>query len=157
MTAMTVEAPGMAAKLAAMPAAQAKQIVSSLAAPMEEADRLKRRGLYVDMDRRGRIREPSEITEADLAAALDRARDVAYSAELLLGPRMQAQLANPPPEVIKLARVLVSAATRARHGRTPDAAVDVFLAAVAGLHDEIAAKTALRRQLWLAALRLALR
>ncbi len=51
-------------RLAAMPAAELAQVLSTLGAPAEEADRLKRRGLYVDMDRDGRIREPSEITAA---------------------------------------------------------------------------------------------
>ena len=44
----TFELPGVAAKLAGMPAAQAAQVVSSLGPGADEADRLKRRALYVD-------------------------------------------------------------------------------------------------------------
>jgi membrane dipeptidase len=43
--AVTIETPGLAARLAAMPAEQAARIVNSLSVPAEEADRLKRRGL----------------------------------------------------------------------------------------------------------------
>ncbi len=137
---VTIEVPGLAAKLAAMPAEQAREIVSGLTAPAEEADRLKRRGLYVDMDRTGRIREPSEITEAEVASQLGRARQAAHSAALLLGPEARARLANPPAEVIELARAMVSALMQAGNARTPDAAVDVMLTAVSELHDGLAAK-----------------
>jgi AbiV family abortive infection protein len=136
--AVPIEVPGLAARLATMPAERATQIVSSLSVPAEEADRLKRRGLYVDMDRSGRIREPSEITEAEVTSQLDRARQAAHSADLLLGPEAQARLANPPPEVIELARALVSALTQAGKARTPEAAVEVMLNAVSDLHERMA-------------------
>ena len=58
--AVTWDEPGLSSRLATMPAVRATQILRSLNVPAEEADRLKRRGLYVDMDRGGRIREPSE-------------------------------------------------------------------------------------------------
>jgi AbiV family abortive infection protein len=128
--AVTPDGPGVAVKLAAMPATRAKQILESLNVPADEADRLKRRGLYVDMDRSGRIRDPSEITEAELASQLARARQAGDSAGLLLGPEVQARVAHPPAEVIELARALCNALTRARSARTPDAAVDVMLNAV---------------------------
>src|SRR5258706_6267376 len=59
--------PGAAARLAAMPIAQLEQILDTTDAFADDADRLKRRGLYVDMDRDGRIRRPSEITEAEVS------------------------------------------------------------------------------------------
>jgi AbiV family abortive infection protein len=138
--AVTIEMPGLAARLAALPAERAAQIVNSLSVPADEADLLKRRGLYVDMDRNGRIREPSEITKAEVASQLDRARQAAHSAYLLLGPETQARLANPPAEVIELARALASALTQTGQGRTPEAAVDVMLTAVNDLHDRMAAR-----------------
>jgi AbiV family abortive infection protein len=137
---VTFDAPGFAVRLAAMPAARARQIVCSLNVPAEETDRLKRRGLYVDMDRSGRIREPSEITEAEVTSQLAWARQTAESAGWLLGPQAQAQLANPPPEGVDLARALVSVLTQAGHARTPEAAVDVMLTAVGKLRDGTAAK-----------------
>jgi AbiV family abortive infection protein len=128
--AVTYDAPGLAPKLAAMPAAQVTQILCALNVPADEADRLKRRGLYVDMDRSGRIREPSEITEAEVNSQLTRAQQAAESSCLLLGSEAQARLANPPQEAVELARALVSVLTQARYDRTPEAAVNVMLDAV---------------------------
>lgn len=136
-----MEGPGLAAKLAAMPAAQATRILSTLSAPADEADRLKRRGMYVDMDRAGRIREPSEITEAQLASQLDRARLAAASATLLLKPEAQARLVNPPSELTELASALVNALIQAGRGaRTPEAAADIMHNAVGNLRDSMAIK-----------------
>jgi hypothetical protein len=139
---VTFDAPGFAPRLAAMPAARATQIVCSLDVPAEEADRLKRRGLYVDMDRSGRIREPSEITDAEVTSQLARARQTAESAGWLLGPEAQARLANPPAEAVQLARALVSVLTQAGNARTPEAAVDVMLNTVSKLRDGMAMKDA---------------
>src|SRR5262249_42057319 len=55
--------PEVASWLAVLPAGELAQVLSSLDAPADEADLLKRRGLYVDVGRGGRIREPSAITE----------------------------------------------------------------------------------------------
>jgi AbiV family abortive infection protein len=139
---VTLDAPGFAPKLAAMPAARARQILCSLNVPADEADRLKRRGLYVDMDRGGRIREPSEITDAEVTSQLARARQAAHSAGWLLGPQAQARLAHPPAEAVEFARALVTVLTQAGHARTPDAAVDVVLDAVSKLRDGMAVKDA---------------
>jgi AbiV family abortive infection protein len=138
--AVTIETPGLAARLAGMPPGQATRIVNSLSGPAEEADRLKRRGLYVDMDGNGTIREPSEITEAEVISQLNRARQAAHSADLLLGPEARARLANPPEEVIELAQALVSALTGGGQARTPEAAVDVMLNAVSDLHGRMAVR-----------------
>jgi AbiV family abortive infection protein len=137
--AVTIEAPGTAAKLAAMPATQLTQVMSSLSVPAEEADRLKRRGLYVDMDPSGRIREPSEITEAEVNSQLARARPAAASAGLLLGPDAEARIANPPAEAIEFMRALVTALTQVGYDRTPEAAAEVMRNAVRRLKNSTAA------------------
>jgi AbiV family abortive infection protein len=139
---MTWDTPNVAARLAAMPAARATHIVCSLSVPAEEADRLKRRGLYVDMDRAGRIREPSEITDTEVTSQIARARQAAHSAGWLLRPQAQARLAHPPAEKVELARALVSVLTKAGHARTPEAAVDVLLNAVRRLREDMAVKAA---------------
>jgi AbiV family abortive infection protein len=140
--AVPIDAPGLAVKLAAMPSTQATRILANLDEPADEADRLKRRGLYVDMDRKGRIREPSEITEAELSSQLERARQTAASATLVLAPETRARLANPPREVIELASALVNALIRGGNARTPKAAADIMLNAVNGLRDSMAAESA---------------
>jgi AbiV family abortive infection protein len=128
--AVTFEAPGVAAKLAAMPATQVTQILRSLSVSAEEADRLKRRGLYVDMGPTGRIREPSEVTEAEVTSQFVRARQATASAGMLLDPEVQARIARPPAEAIEFCGALASALTRAGHTRTPEAAADVILDAI---------------------------
>jgi AbiV family abortive infection protein len=122
---------GVASWIAVMPADELAQTLSILYAPADEADRLKRRGFYVDMDGSGRVREPSEITESELASQLGRARQAAASGtSVLLGPDFQALLANPPAEGVELIQELVSALTEAGYARTPKAAADVILKAV---------------------------
>jgi AbiV family abortive infection protein len=141
MAVVPIDAPGMAAKLAAMPAAQATQILSTLCAPADEADRLKRRGMYVDMDRAGRIREPSEITHAEVTSQLKRARQAAASAAFMLEPEAVDRLANPPAEATELACALVNALTQAGRGaRTPEAAAGIMHNAVSNLRDSMAIK-----------------
>ena len=127
---MTWDAPDVAARLAAMPATRATQIVCSLNVPAEEADRLKRRGLYVDMDQAGRIREPSEITEAEVTSQFARARQAIASAGMLLDPEVQARIARPPAEAVELCEALASTLTLAGYTRTPEAAAEVMLDAV---------------------------
>jgi AbiV family abortive infection protein len=138
--AVPMDEPGLSAKLAAMPAAQATRILTTLSAPADEADRLKRRGLYVDMDRTGHIREPSEITETELTSQLTRARQAAASAALLLQPQAQARLTDPPAEATELASALVNALTQPGRARTPQDAADIMLTAVSNLRDTMANK-----------------
>jgi AbiV family abortive infection protein len=138
--ALTFDEPGLAHRLAAMPAAQVVQILSILSVHTEETDRLKRRGLYVDMDRYGRIREPSEITDAEVTDELARARQAAASAAWLLTPQARVRLENPSAEAVELACALAGALTRAGHARTPEAAADVMLKAVSDLRDNVAAR-----------------
>jgi AbiV family abortive infection protein len=132
--AVTTEEPGVATKLAAMSAAQAAHVVNILAVPADEADRLRQRGLYVDMDRNGRIHEPSEVTRADVAAQLARAQQAVSSASILLTPEGQDRIAHPPVQETELARALVDALAQAPDGRTPEDAAEVVLEAVDKLH-----------------------
>jgi AbiV family abortive infection protein len=140
--AVTFEAPGVAAKLAAMPVTQVTQILRSLSVSAEQADRLKRRGLYVDMGPSGRIREPSEIAEAEVASQFVRARQATASAGMLLDPQVQARIARPLEEAIELCQALASALTAAGYTRTPQAAADVMLEAVRRFQTTMAIKDA---------------
>jgi AbiV family abortive infection protein len=131
--------PGLANRLLAMPAADLDRIQSAMEVPAEEADRLKRSGLYVDIGRGGRIREPSEITETDVTRQLARARQAAGSAKTLLDPDEQAHLVNPCAEGIELMRLAVSALAEAGYERTPDAAADVIMTMVSKLREQVPA------------------
>ena len=122
-----------------MPVTQLKQILDTTDAFAEDADRLKLRGLYVDMDREARIRRPSEITEAEVSDQLARARQVASSASQLRDPEVQARFADPPAEAIELSRALVPAFAEAGDVRSPTAAAAVVLQAVRELQEHMAA------------------
>jgi AbiV family abortive infection protein len=134
------DSPGVGPRLAAMPDTELAQVLSTLDAPTEEADRLKRRGIYVDMDRGGRIREPSEITETEVTSQLAQARRATGATSALLGPEMQARMANPPREGVELSLALVSVLTEAGYARTPKAATDAVRKAISTLRDRTAAK-----------------
>jgi AbiV family abortive infection protein len=125
-----------ASRVGVMPTAELAHRMRILYEPADEADRLKRRGFYVDMDRSGRIRAPSEVTEAEVASQLGRARQAAASIGPLLAPDAQARIANPPADGVKLAREMVTAAGAAGHSRTPKAAADVMLRAVSEFRED---------------------
>jgi AbiV family abortive infection protein len=125
--------------LVAIPAAEVAQILSRLEQPADEADRLKRRGFYVDMDRAGEIHEPSEITDTELAGELARARQAAASVSVLLSADAQTRIANPPAEARELARAMVEALTETEYPRTPEAAAEVIIKAVSKLRQRFAA------------------
>jgi hypothetical protein len=132
---------GVSSWLAVMPADELARTLSILDAPADEADRLKRRGFYVDMDRGGQIREPSEITEPELTNQLGRARQaVASVTGSLLGPHAQARMANPPATGVELVQELVTALTEAGSARTPKAAADVLVKAVSKFREHRAAE-----------------
>ena len=128
--------------LTAMPAAEMKEVICNLAGPAEEAERLKRRGFYVDMDRASRTREPSEITDTELASQLARASKAVASASVLLGADAQTWILNPPPEARDLAAAMAEALIDTRYARTPEAAADVMLKAGSKLRDRIEARGA---------------
>jgi hypothetical protein len=92
------------------------------------------------MERTGRICEPSEITEPELASQLARARQSATSADLLLRPDSQARLADPPAEVTELASALVKALIHGGKARTPKAAAHIMQNAVRDLRDTMSTK-----------------
>jgi AbiV family abortive infection protein len=100
---------GVGPRLVDMPDAELAQILSILDAPADEADRLKRRGFYVDMDQGRRIREPSAITEPEAASQLRRARLAVASASVLFRSDAQARIASPPTESVEFAKELVTA------------------------------------------------
>jgi len=127
------DARGLAAGLIAMPAADMTRIMSALEAEAEEADRLKRWGLYVDIGLGSRIREPSQITETQVTRQLAQARRAVDSARSLLDPGTVARLPCPPEEGVELARAAVSALGEAGYARTPDAAADVIVNMVSKL------------------------
>jgi AbiV family abortive infection protein len=132
---VSVDPPGMAARLSAVSASEATAIVESLSLPALDADQMKRRALYADMDAGGRISEPSDVTKAEAAIQLGYARKAAHSARVFLAPEAQARLANPPPEVTELAAALAYAiAGKGGQPRTPKGAVRVMLRAVRKLH-----------------------
>jgi AbiV family abortive infection protein len=129
--------PGVAARLLAMPADDLTRTLIALELPAEETDRLKRGGLYVDIGRGGRLREPSEITEAEVTRQLARARQAADSVKVLLNPGEQARLASAPPEGVVLMRATVHALGEAGYARTPDAAADVITKMVGKLRERV--------------------
>src|SRR5258707_11713407 len=102
MAVVTFCPPGGAARLAAIPITQLEQILDTTDRFAEDSDRLKLRGFYVDMDRDGRIRRPSEITENEVSAQLGRARQGASPA--LPPPEPTASRSGPPPEAPQLSR-----------------------------------------------------
>ena len=93
-------------------------------------DRLKQRGLYVDVDRSGQIREPSEVTAAEVREQLDRARQAAAAADTLLDPGAPLWLADPGAVAVEFSRAMVSAYTETGLARSPEAAADVLRNAV---------------------------
>ena len=127
----------MAEQFAAMAPERVAEVIDSARALAQDQDRLKQRGLYADMDRSGHIRLPSEISGADVAAQIRRARRAVSSASVLLDPRTPGFLANPPAEAIELWRALVSALAEAGYGRTPQAAAAVWLEAVRKLREQL--------------------
>jgi AbiV family abortive infection protein len=127
-----------AAKLAAMTPSQVAVMLNNAQALAQDVDRLKQRGLYADIDSSGRVRLPSEVTDADVAAQLGRAQEAVASASALLDPSAPAKLANPPAEAIELCKALVSAFAEAGYGRTPQAAADVVLDVVRKLRQQTA-------------------
>jgi hypothetical protein len=90
----------------------------------------------------GRIREPSEITEAEVISQFARARQATASAGMLLDPEVQARIARPPTEAIELCGALASAVTLAGYTRTPEAAAEVVLDAVRKFRTTMAIKDA---------------
>src|SRR5215472_318433 len=129
-----------AQRLAGMSAGELAQIMDKSKVLAMDQSRLKQRGLYVDMDSRGCITQPSEVTDAEVSDLLAQARQAVSSARALLDPRAPGRLATPPPEAFELAHALTSALTKAGSMRTPEAAADAMLKAVTTLREQLAAE-----------------
>lgn len=118
--------PGAANRLATMPLGEIAEILDRAQALAEDIDQLKQRGLYVDVDRGGHVREPSEITAAEGRGQLDRARQAAKGVSTLIDPGSPAWLAHPADPDVEFSRALVSTFGEIRSGRSPEAAADVL-------------------------------
>jgi AbiV family abortive infection protein len=118
--------PGKATRFATIPLSEVAEILDSAQAFAEDIDRLKQRGLYVDMDRSGQIREPSEVTAAEVRHQLSRARETVLAVNALPDPDAPLGLADPGPDEVELARALISAFAETRLARSAEAAADVL-------------------------------
>ncbi len=118
--------PGVATRFVTMPLSEVAEILDSAQAFTQDVDRLKQRGLYVDVDRSGQVREPSEVTAAEVRIQLDRARRAAWAATALLDPGAPLLLANPGAADVEFSRAVVSAFGATGHARSPEAAADVL-------------------------------
>jgi len=125
--------PVLGAKLAAIPLPELAQLLDNARASAEELDRTKQSGFYVDVDRSGQVREPSGLTAARMHEQLDRARQAASSASPLLAPAAPSRIARPGLESVEYSRAVVSAFAEAGPSRTPEAAAEVLLNAIAKL------------------------
>ena len=123
-------APGKATRLVTMPASEFAEMIDKAQAFAEEADRLKQRGLYVDVDGSGQIREPSEVTAAEVGEQLHRARQAASAVNALLDPSAPLRLADPGASEVEFSRALVSAFAEVGRARSPEVAADVLRNAV---------------------------
>jgi AbiV family abortive infection protein len=124
--AVPLGAAGLATRFVTMPVSEVAEILDSAQAFAQEVDRLKQRGLYVDLDRSGQVREPSEVTAAEVRDQLGRARRAASAANALLDPSAPLWLANPCADAVEFSRAVVSAFGATRFGRSPEAAADVL-------------------------------
>jgi AbiV family abortive infection protein len=124
--ALPFSAPSRATAFATMPPGELAEILDNAQAFAEDMDQLKQRGLYVDVDRSGQIREPSEVTAAQVREQLDRARQAASAAAALLNPSALLRLADPGADDVEFSRALVSALDEIGLARSPEAAADVL-------------------------------
>ena len=118
-------APSKAARLVTMPSSELVEMLDNAQAFAERADRLKQRGLYVDVDGGGLIREPSEVTAAEVREQLDRARQAASAAKELLDPSASLWLVDSRAADVEFSRAMFGAFAEMGHARNPAAAADV--------------------------------
>jgi AbiV family abortive infection protein len=131
--AVPFSAPSKATWLVTTPFGEISEILDKAQAFAEDMDRLKQRGLYVDVDRSGQIREPSEVTAADVRGQLDRAQQAAAVANALLDPTPPLRPPIHGVVVVEFSRAFVSAFGEMRLARSPEAAADVLRNAIAKL------------------------
>jgi AbiV family abortive infection protein len=120
-------APALALRFVTLPLSEVAEILDDARAFAQDVDRLKQRGLYVDVDRAEHVREPSEVTAANVRGQLGRARRAASAADALLDPGAPRWLASPAAETVEHSRALVSAFGETGSARSPRAAADVLL------------------------------
>jgi AbiV family abortive infection protein len=125
--------PVLGTKLATIPVTELAQLLDDAESSAAELDHVKQGGLYVDVDRSGQVREPSELSAARMHEQLGRARQAVWSASPLLAPPAPPRIARPGPESVEYSRALVCAFAEAGQSRTPGAAAEVLLNAVAKL------------------------
>jgi hypothetical protein len=125
--------PEVAARLVITPLSEVAETLDDAQASAQEVDRLGQRGLYVEVDRSGQVREPSEVTAAEVRRQLDRARRAAAAVNALLDPGAPRRLADPGAAGDEYSRALVSAFGETRSARSPEAAADVLLNAASRL------------------------
>ena len=131
--AVPVGVPGVAARFVTMPLSEVANILDKARASAQDVDRLKQRGLYVDVDRSGQVREPSEVTAAKVRIQLDRAWRAASAANALLDPGAPLRLANPGAASVEFSRAVVSAFAATGLARSPEAAAEVLVNAASKL------------------------
>jgi AbiV family abortive infection protein len=120
-----------ASRITAMPDEELQSLLRYLAAIADVTDSLKRRGIYVDLERDG-IHCPDEVTGPEAADQLGIAfRAVKSIANVLLTPEYKAWLEDPPRDGIELAEELVNALIETDGTRTPQQAIGVLTNAVA--------------------------
>jgi AbiV family abortive infection protein len=124
-----VAPPDACAMLAAMPISDVAEILDRAQALARDADRVRLRGLYVDVGPDGQVEQPSEVTEAQVREQLDLARLASSTASGMLDPGAQARIAHPDQCTIDFSRALSSAFADVGHARSPEAAADVVLGA----------------------------
>jgi len=102
--AMGAARPGVAARVAGMP-----DLAGFLTAATEHAagaNAAKERGLYADLMADGTLSLPSDVTAAEAAEAVERAREVGASAALLHDQGALAAFADPAAEALAIADTL---------------------------------------------------
>jgi AbiV family abortive infection protein len=124
--AVPISAAGKAVRLVTMPQSEVAELLDKAQAFAEHMDRLKQCGLYVDVDRSGHIREPSEVTAAEVREQIDRARQAAAAAHALLDAGAPVWLADPGAARVEFSRAVVSAYAETGRSRSPKAAADVL-------------------------------
>jgi len=131
--AVPLGSPTLATRLVTMPLSEVAELLDIAQAFAEDVDRLKQRGLYVDLDTSGQVREPSEVTTAEVRGQLEHARLAALAADALLDPSAPVRLASPGPAAVEFSRALVTAFGETGSARSPEAAADVLRSAATKL------------------------
>jgi len=133
LTEVQVGPAGVCARLAAGPFADLEEMVEDAEASARDEDRVRLRGLYVDVDHSGRVQQPSEVTAPEVLEQLARARRAASVASEMLDPGALERIANPDPCTVEFSRAMINAFRAIGKNRSPEAAADVVLSAASEL------------------------